>query len=109
MYPESFSRATGTRLMEVFMTCSFKTMMKVGVALVAAVAIGYAAVPALREWLVAFSPFLFLLVCPLAMVLMMRGMSSHDSNSAVVPRSGQTPAATEVSNTDQPGRTAVHG
>jgi hypothetical protein len=95
--------------MEVFMTCSFKTMMKVGVALVAAVAIGYAAVPALREWLVAFSPFLFLLVCPLAMVLMMRGMSSHDSNSAVVPRSGQTPAATQVSNTDQPGRTAVHG
>ena len=95
--------------MEVFMTCSFKTMMKVGVALVAAVAIGYAAVPALREWLVAFSPFLFLLVCPLAMVLMMRGMSAHDSNAAVLPPSGQPPEETEASNTDQPDRTAVHG
>lgn len=109
MYPESFSRATGARLMEVFMTCSFKTMMKVGVALVVAVAIGYAAVPAIREWLVAFSPFLFLLVCPLAMVLMMRGMSAHDSNSTVLPSSGQMPEAAEASNADQPGRTAMHG
>lgn len=91
------------------MTCSFKTMMKVGVALVAAVAIGYAAVPALREWLVAFSPFLFLLVCPLAMVLMMRGMSAHDSNAAVLPPSGQIPGAAEASNADQPRRTAMHG
>ena len=91
------------------MTCSLKTMMKAGFALVAAVAIGYAAVPALREWLIAFSPFLFLLVCPLAMVLMMRGMSSHDSNAAVLPPSGQTPVATEASNTDQPGRKAVRG
>ena len=86
-----------------------KTMMKVGVTLVAAVAVGYAAVPALREWLVAFSPFLFLLVCPLAMVLMMRGMSSHDPHTAILPRSVETPAQTEAANTDRSDRTAVHG
>lgn len=91
------------------MKCSMKTMINAGLALGVAVAVGYAVLPALREWILVLSPFLFLLVCPLAMILMMKAMSSHDSGSAALPSVDKAPASTDASPEDRPARTTVHG
>lgn len=65
------------------MNCDFKTMIKIAVGLGAALAVAYFAVPAAHAFILASAPLLVALVCPIAMILMMRGMngSKNDERS----------------------------
>jgi len=65
------------------MKCDMKMMLKAGLGLAAGVAVAYAALPAAREVIVALAPALFLLICPLMMFFMMKGMHScHEDHKA---------------------------
>lgn len=61
------------------MKCDIKTMLKAGLGLAAVVAIAYAMFPAARGLITSLSPALFLLLCPLMMFFMMKGMQSGQS------------------------------
>jgi len=70
------------------MKCDMKMMLKAGLGLAAGVALAYAAFPAARELIMALSPALFLLICPLMMFFMMKGMHScHEDHKAEKPQS----------------------
>lgn len=80
------------------MKCDMKTMLKSGAGLAVGIAVAYAMFPAARELLVAVSPFLFLLICPLMMVFMMKGMQScHTDHGTKKHRSTEIP-------TDEPAK-----
>ncbi|RST51851.1 DUF2933 domain-containing protein [Variovorax sp. MHTC-1] len=65
------------------MNCDFKTMIKIAVGFGAALAAAYFAVPAAHAFILASAPLLLALVCPIAMILMMKGMngSKNDERS----------------------------
>ncbi len=50
--------------------CSPKTMLKIGVAIVVALAVGFIAFPQLRPWLISVAPFALFALCPLSMLFM---------------------------------------
>lgn len=58
------------------MNCNKKTMLRVGVGLAVVFSIAYFLLPDMRTWLVASAPFLVALICPLAMLFMMKSMGS---------------------------------
>ncbi len=58
------------------MKCEIKTMFKAGIWLAALVTGVYLAFPDSREWLMGMSPFLFFILCPLLILLMMKIMQS---------------------------------
>lgn len=60
------------------MKCSMRTMIAAGVALVAILAIAYVLLPPVRALVLAIGPYLLLLICPLSMWLMMKGMQGQD-------------------------------
>jgi hypothetical protein len=61
------------------MKCDLKTMLKGGLVLAVLISVAYAILPIAREWILAASPFLFFLICPLMMLFMMKGMQSCHS------------------------------
>lgn len=66
------------------MKCDMKTMLKAGLCLATLVAVAYALFPGARELILGLSPALFLLLCPLMMLFMMKGMQScHKDQGAV--------------------------
>ncbi|MDX3893455.1 DUF2933 domain-containing protein [Pusillimonas sp.] len=87
------------------MKCDVKTMLKGGLGLAALIAVAYAALPVAREWIVAVSPFLFFLICPLMMFFMMRGMQSrHSDNDSQNggPTQAQIPEGTKAGGPSRP-------
>lgn len=79
------------------MKCDRKTMLKAGLGLAVLIAVAYAALPAAREWITAVSPFLFLLICPLMMFFMMKGMQSgHSDNESKKGEPTQMPMPQEA-------------
>jgi len=54
------------------MKCDTKTMLTVGLAVGASLAIAYFTLPAAQQLIAAASPFFLFLVCPLSMMLMMK-------------------------------------
>lgn len=58
------------------MKCT-KTMLTTGAAILAALALAYAALPGFRTLILSAGPYLLFLLCPLSMVLMMIFMNSH--------------------------------
>ena len=65
------------------MKFDMKTILKAGLGLVAVAIISYATIPAARELVLAISPFLFLLLCPLMMFFMMKSMHSHHTDNGI--------------------------
>lgn len=65
------------------MKCDTKTMLKVGLAVGASLAIAYFTMPDAQQLIEAASPFLLFLVCPLSMVLMMKSMNTCEKQSDV--------------------------
>lgn len=59
------------------MQCDTKTMIKVALGLAVVVAGAYAFIPVARVLIIAAVPFLFFLVCPISMILMMKSMNSN--------------------------------
>jgi len=64
------------------MHCSFKTMIKFAAGIGAILAVAYFALPDARAWLLASTPVLLALACPLSMGAMMFMMKGKDSNAA---------------------------
>lgn len=60
------------------MVCNTKTMLKVGLGLFASAAIAYITLPEFRSWILAASPTLLFLLCPISMLLCMKMM--HGKN-----------------------------
>ena len=58
------------------MKCDIKMMLKAGLGLAVLVALVYTIFPAARQSLMALTPALFFLLCPLMMFFMMKGMQS---------------------------------
>ncbi|MBF8179638.1 MAG: DUF2933 domain-containing protein [Burkholderiaceae bacterium] len=56
--------------------CSFKTMIKMAVGIGLLLIVGYVAFPAFQTQITAIAPYLLLLVCPIVMVFMMKGMNN---------------------------------
>ena len=56
------------------MKCNMKTIMKIGACIGVLLAVAYAALP--LPIIAGASPLLFALLCPLSMLLMMKGMHS---------------------------------
>jgi hypothetical protein len=75
------------------MKCT-KTMVVTGIALLAALALAYTALPQFRTLLVSVGPYLLFLLCPLSMLFMMKGM--HSSND------DHRPSTVETSRDQQP-------
>ncbi len=73
------------------MKCDMKTMMKAALGLGVVVAVAYATLPAARGWIAASAPFLFLLICPLMMFFMMKGMHSCDKDQRVEKEQADIP------------------
>jgi len=65
------------------MKCDMKTMLRTGLGLAAVAAVGYMAFPAARDLILAISPFLFLLLCPLMMFFMMKTMHSYHTDNGI--------------------------
>ena len=87
------------------MKCDMKMMLKAGAGLAVGIAVAYAVFPAARELLVAVGPFLFLLICPLMMFFMMKGMQScHTDNETKKSRSAELPTPETVKS----GLTSLH-
>lgn len=59
------------------MLCNTKTMLKVGLGLLLGTVIAYIALPDFRSMILAASPTLLFLLCPISMIFMMK-MMMHD-------------------------------
>lgn len=68
------------------MNCNMKTMLKVGLGMLLVTGIAYAALPEFRTWILAASPTLLFLVCPLSMLFCMKMM--HGQNEQSCQKSG---------------------
>ncbi len=69
------------------MHCNMKTMAKAIAAVIAMAIIAYIALPGAREFVIAFTPILLALLCPVMMLGMMWMMRSKDASMA--PRSAE--------------------
>ncbi|PLC48621.1 hypothetical protein CR159_17535 [Pollutimonas subterranea] len=84
------------------MKCDIKTMVKGGLGLAMVIAVAYAVLPAARELIIAVSPFLFFLICPLMMFFMMKGMQSgHSDNESKKGEPAQVPMPEEANAGDR--------
>lgn len=61
------------------MACNMKTMLRVGLGMLLITGIAYAALPEFRDWILASSPILLFLLCPLSLLLMMTMMNGETS------------------------------
>ena len=63
------------------MHCNFKTMIRLTAGLGVILAVAYFALPEARAWLLASTPILLALVCPVAMLAMMFAMKGKDNTA----------------------------
>lgn len=76
------------------MKCDMKKMLKAGLGLAAIVVVAYAIFPGIRELILDLSPALFLLICPLMMLFMMKGMQScHHEQDTVKHKAAPIPVS----------------
>ena len=71
------------------MKCDSKTMIKVAVASGLALAVAYFALPAAHAFILASAPFLIALICPVAMLFMMKSMNANRKDERVKPGESQ--------------------
>lgn len=81
------------------MMCNTKTMLKVGLGLLLGAVIAYGALPEFRGWILAASPTLLFLLCPISMLLCMKMM--HGQN-------GQACGKASAESPKQPAALAHH-
>ncbi len=78
------------------MKCT-KPMLITGAALLSAAVLAYAALPQARALIESVGPFLLFLLCPLSMMLMMKGMHSKADHEQPASETGQTRLLTQES------------
>ncbi|TAL71638.1 MAG: DUF2933 domain-containing protein [Burkholderiaceae bacterium] len=67
------------------MKCDSKMMVKTAAGLGLALAAAYFALPTAHAFIVASAPFLVTLICPVAMLLMMKGMNENKKGESAQP------------------------
>lgn len=67
------------------MHCNMKTMAKAIAAVIAMAIIAYIALPGAREFVIAFTPILLALICPVMMLGMMWMMRGKDEGATARP------------------------
>lgn len=69
------------------MKCDSKMMVKiaVGLGVALAVAVAYFALPAAHAFILASAPLLVALICPVAMLFMMKGMNENRKDESARP------------------------
>lgn len=75
------------------MICTKQTMWKVGVGVLLAAAIAFAALPEFRAWILALSPVLLFLLCPLSMIFCMKMMNDKQCQTPGSDQQDKTSAA----------------
>jgi len=76
------------------MNCSMKTMLKVGAGMLLVVGTAYLLFPGFRETIIALSPVLLFLLCPLSMFFCMKMMQGQNGQAC-------QPAASDEQNKRQ--------
>jgi len=69
------------------MMCNMKTMLKVGLGMLLITGLAYLALPEFRVWILAASPTLLFLLCPISMLVCMKMMHSQNGQSCQTPAS----------------------
>lgn len=69
------------------MMCSMKTMLKVGLGMLLITGLAYLALPEFRVWILAASPTLLFLICPISMLVCMKMMHNQNGQSCQTPAS----------------------
>ena len=67
------------------MKCDAKTMLKTATGLGLALAVAYFTLPAAQTLILASAPILLALICPVAMLLMMRNMNGSKKDDGAKP------------------------
>ncbi len=67
------------------MKCDSKMMVKIAVGLGVALAVAYFALPAAHAFILASAPLLVALICPVAMLFMMKGMNENKKEESARP------------------------
>ncbi len=71
------------------MNCNKQTMWKAGFGLLVAGGVAYAALPEFRAWILAVSPVLLLLLCPLSMLFCMKMMNDKACQTSSSDKAGK--------------------
>ena len=71
------------------MKCDTRLMIRMAAGLGVLAVIGYFALPQFRAFILGISPVLFALICPLAMIFMMKSMQSHQKEREATPAAPQ--------------------
>ena len=80
------------------MKCDSKMMVKMAVWLGVGLAVAYFALPAAQALILASAPLLVALICPVAMLFMMKGMSGSKKDESAKP--GESKAESGVRDAD---------
>lgn len=80
------------------MKCDSKILVKMAVWLGLGLAVAYFAIPAAHAFILASAPFLVALICPVAMLFMMKGMNGNQKNESAKP--GESKAESGVRDGD---------
>ncbi len=67
------------------MNCNSKTMIKLAIGLGIALAVAYFTLPEAKAFILASAPILVALICPLAMLFMMKGMTANKKDGNAAP------------------------
>ena len=67
------------------MKCDSKMMVKITLGLGLALAVAYFALPAAHAFILASAPLLVTLICPVAMLLMMKSMNDNKKDESARP------------------------
>ncbi|TBR72410.1 MAG: DUF2933 domain-containing protein [Burkholderiaceae bacterium] len=67
------------------MKCDSKMMVKMAVGLGVGLAVAYFALPAAHAFILASAPFLVALICPAAMLFMMKSMNDNKKDESASP------------------------
>lgn len=64
------------------MKCNKKMMIRMGIGIATMLAFAYVFFPDMRTWVITSAPLLISLICPLAMIFMMKGMNTCDKKKS---------------------------
>lgn len=69
--------------------CSMKTMIKIALGIGVLLVAGYVIFPESRGWIASFAPYLLILICPLAMMFMVRRTNTPEEKEGMGKKPSQ--------------------
>ncbi len=83
------------------MKCNSKVLVKIAVGLGLALAVAYLVLPEARAVLLVSAPFLAALICPIAMLIMMAGMTQNKKGENAKPNENEAETGVHPSSADK--------